>query len=593
MQIPKISNPQLVKLVTVYWQWRALWLATTIAFAFIGLAYVVLLKSDTWMASQGIIVRDEANGAVMRLGRFQSQTEMKAAQETILEMSVNAQVLREALTRVGREPGAWFGWIGNNDKPPTAAEIDSLARGGVQVRAPRGAELGTTEVIYLDVKQASPTRAIALNRAVFDALQSQMQHVRQSRADGVIAELTAADETIRAKLNASTEKLTQMETEAGADLSDLRGMTDSNSGGSSTRQVLDTIKAELRQAELLLQQLNTDLMLASNSFENPDQLLLTPSNLINTQAGLKSLRDGLAAATINSSKIQGRYTSEHPLVLTALQSEVNLRNQLRNELGLAVKTLSKDVSIAEERVSKLRSQQVELESSLEKIARIRADYSNVASEVKSLSLQLQECGRELGQAQASRLAAATSSLITRLDEPVIGEKPIGPGRGSIVVGATASGFFFGLGLVFLLSPLGGGATHGRRLADGLGTAGRRGSDANAIQIPNQLFENRRTNSAAAPPNPAAQSGQDIEVPEWAKTPAMTRRFVELVDSWKASRQPIQPVGEPAKGNAKAGTTSFESKAKIQSKLAPSLGAPLEGTGALSAQASLPPSPTVS
>lgn len=478
MQLPKINNPQLVKLAVTYWQWRTLWIATTTLFAAVGLFYVLFLKADTWVASQALIVRDEANGAVMRLGRFESQTEMKAAQETILEMARNAQVLQDALIGLGRQP-SWSTWLWG-ERPPTTSEIDDLGRNGVQVRAPRGAELGTTEVIYLDVKDQSPQRAVKLNRAICDALENRLQQIRQARADGVLAELQTAQQTAREQLRQVTEHLTQMETAAGADLSDLRGMTDANSGGSSTRQVLDTIKSELRQADLQLLQINTDLQMAIESHQNPDQLLLTPSSLVNSQTGLKTLRDGLANATISTSQMQGRYTATHPLVIASRQAEVNLREQLRTELGLSIQTLSKDRDNALERVAKLNAQRTQLEERLEKIARIRADYANVASEVRSRNLQLQESERELVQAQASRDAALTSSLITRLDEPQLGEKPIGPGRSTILAGATVSGLFFGLGIVFLLSPLDGGGGYGRRRFDYSGMAGRRASDREAL-----------------------------------------------------------------------------------------------------------------
>ncbi len=474
MRLPKINNPQLLTLLATYWQWRTLWLATTVVFATLGLVYVVFIKGDLWVASQAIIVRDEANGAVMRLGRFQSQTEMKAAQETILEMARNSQVLSDALKTIGRKP-SWGTYL-FGEKPPTTSEIDSLAKSCVSVRAPRGAELGTTEVIYIDVKRDSPEGALALNRAVCDALENRMQQVRQARADGVVTELLTTKEKAADKLRQATELLTRMESDAGADLSDLRGMTETSSGGNSNRTGLDTIKTELRQAELQLQQLKTDLQLATDSYETPDQLLLTPSTLVNSQAGLKTLRDGLAAATINTSQMRGRYTSSHPLVQAALQAELNLREQLRNELGLSVQTLRKDSEIAAERVNKLNTQRKQLESRLGNIANIRAEYSNVASEVRARVLQLQESERELAQAQASRDAALTSSLITRLDEPMIGERPIGPGRSSILAGATLSGLFFGLGIVFLLSPLDGSVSYGRRRFDYSGTAGRRAQD---------------------------------------------------------------------------------------------------------------------
>lgn len=576
MQLPKINNPQFVNLAMTYWQWRTLWIATTTLFAAVGLFYVLFLKADTWVASQALIVRDEANGAVMRLGRFESQTEMKAAQETILEMARNAQVLQDALTGLGRKP-SWSTWLWG-ERPLTSSEVDDLGRNGVQVRAPRGAELGTTEVIYLDVKDQSPQRAVKLNRAICNALENRLQQIRQARADGVLAELQTAQQTAREQLRQVTEHLTQMETAAGADLSDLRGMTDANSGGSSTRQVLDTIKSELRQADLQLLQINTDLQMAIDSHQNPDQLLLTPTSLVNSQTGLKTLRDGLANATIATSQMQGRYTVTHPLVIASQQAEVNLREQLRTELGLSIQTLSKDRDNALERVAKLNTQRMQLEERLEKIARIRADYANVASEVRSRNLQLQESERELVQAQASRDAALTSSLITRLDEPQLGEKPIGPGRSTILAVATVSGLFFGLGIVFLLSPLDGGGGYGRRRFDYSGMAGRRASDREAFAASQAGELSGVTGSTAAARQAGASGSEDRRAAARSETRAgeiqhverqhaeaqsqniegrrsepqaeqatlltgplaVAQRVTGVIDAWRSSQRPIQP-----------------------------------------------------
>lgn len=558
MQLPKINNPQLVKLLSTYWQWRMLWLATTAVFAGLGLLYVLFIKGDTWVASQAVIVRDEANGAVMRLGRFQSQTEMKAAQETISEMARNAQVLSDALKTVGRKP-TWGSWL-FGEKPPTTAEIDDLARNGITVRAPRGAELGTTEVIYIDVKQDSPERSLELNKAVCNALENRLQQIRQTRADGVVAELLTTKQAAEEQLRQVTDQLTQIESETGADLSDLRSMTESASGGISNRTVLDTIKTELRQADLQLQQIKIDLQLAEASYRNPDELLLTPSSLVNSQAGLKTLRDGLAAATINTSQMRGRYTDSHPLVHAALQSETNLRQQLRNELGLSIQTLSKDREIATERVAKLNSQREQLETRLGKIANIRADYSNLVNEVRGRNQQLQDAERELAQAQASRDAALKSSLINRLDQPMIGEKPIGPGRSTILAGATLSGLFFGLGIVFLLSPLDGDASFGRRRFDYNGVAGRRAADkeslprldvATSIPYPSASTDNqmpqRRSEDRKKMQQPAGTTAVDqttkIELPEWVRPVQVTGKLAQIVQSWRESQKPIKPVAE--------------------------------------------------
>lgn len=491
----QITNQQLLQYAKTFWQWRWLWLTTTAVFAGMGGIYVLLLKTDTWVASQGLIVRDEANGAVMRLGRFQSQSEMQAAQETILEMARNPQVLADALQAVG-PVHAWTNWKSGTGLP-TAAEIEDLARNAIVVRAPRGAELGTTEVIYLDVKQKSRSAALELNKAVCDALEKRLKQVRQARADGVIAELTTARDAAARNLQGATGRLKQMEEQAGADLSDLRGLTDIYNGGSSNRQQLDTIKTELRSAELQLQELQTDLQLASESFENPDQLLLTPSQLVNKHPALRRLREGLAEANIATSQLQGRFTPHHPLVEASLEAEVKIREQLRRELGLAVETLEKDVEIAFARVDKLRQQQSQLESRLENLASVRAEYGNIVNEVRARGEILSDSERELSQAEASRESALTSSLVTRLDSPVVGGDPLGPGRATIVAGSAVGGLIFGLGVVFLLTPLDGSVNFGRRRFDYSGHIDRRASDEPTV-TPQVAADNAATPTIQAP-----------------------------------------------------------------------------------------------
>ncbi|GIX00393.1 MAG: hypothetical protein KatS3mg111_3725 [Pirellulaceae bacterium] len=484
MRIPKITNRQLVELARVYWQWRWLWIGSTVLFTGLGLIYVLFLKTDTWVASQGLIIRDEANGSVVRLGRFESQTAMKAAQETVAEMARNPQVIADALKTVGPEPPtASWGLFGSGRQPSVSKskQIEELAKRCITVRAPRGAELGTTEVIYLDVKQSSRSRALALNKALCDALERRMQQVREARARGVIAELAAARDAAERDLLEATEQLRAMEAAMGADLTDLRSLTDATAAGSSTRQALDMVKVEIRQAELQLAELRVDLRTAVESFRDPDKLLLTPSKLLQSHPGLKQLREGLAAATIETSQLRGRFTDSHPRVVAALEAEKQIRQQLRAELQVAVQTLEREVQLAEERLAKLNAQRQAYEERLQRLGQIRADYANLSSEVRACSQRLQEAERVLAEAEAARDAAMTSSLITRIDDPIIGERPLGPGRSTILAAASFSGLFFGLGVVFLLSPVDGSINYGRRRTDYAGGFGRRASDRMAAE----------------------------------------------------------------------------------------------------------------
>ncbi|HAC89560.1 MAG TPA: hypothetical protein DCF63_02850, partial [Planctomycetaceae bacterium] len=400
-----------------------------VVFTALGLCYAVLLKRDTWVASQGMIVRDEATGAVMRLGRFESQTQMKAAQETDLETAQSSVVVQDALNAVGSNPKFFGLW--KSDQPFSLSEAESFARDCVKVRAPRGAELGTTEVIYLDVKNGSQDRALLLAAALCDSLEKQLQKVRQQRAEGIIRELEAAVAVAQADLDSSTKKMEQIEVAAGVDLADLRGLTDANTG-STNRLMLDLVRDDLRKAEIELQNHRDNQTSTQAALDNSTLLLQVTDQLADTQPAIRKLREGLADATIQTAQLQGKYSDQHPEVLTALNTEEQFRQNLRNELLAVQVALVGSIELCEKRMTKLLQQEEELGKRLNRLADIRADYTNVVSEVRARSDELQRTRRELTLATAARDAAGASSLITRLNQPVLGDKPLGPSRKTII-----------------------------------------------------------------------------------------------------------------------------------------------------------------
>ena len=571
---PQITNTKFLEIVRTYWAWRRLWIATTVAFGSVGLIYVLFLKSDMWTAAQGLIVRDEANGAVMRLGRFQSQTEMKAAQETILEMARNTQVLREALLDIGPE-SSWFRFGAISKDWPSQSEVSDLADNAIGVRAPQGAEFGTTEVIYLDIKQNSRTRALDLNRAVCKALDSRLRQVRIARADGVIGELTRASAMAGDELRKATEQLQLIEREAGPDLADLRGLSEANGNGSTSRQMLDAVKTELRQLENQHNQLLSDRSLLRDTQVDPERLLSAPASILNAHPGLKKLREGLADAQLASSQLRGKYTRSHPLVYVALTSEGEIKEQLHSELALALSATEKDVENSQVRLDSLKRQQRQLEDRLDRLARIRAEHDNLNNEVRARTRIHQEAEKQLAEARASRDAALASSLLTRLDEPVLGERPAGPGRKTIFLGMTLAGLFFGLGIVFLLTPLDGNVVNserwneklGRRISDrfpwladadaGGSNPRRRRSDQNRRQVdrhnPAALTPSQR--SAMAPAAVAASTSTSTAV-----APAPMGAGIQCPAP--ATNHPAAPSAAPAVAQVDAMTVLTSSAAPV-------------------------------
>jgi succinoglycan biosynthesis transport protein ExoP len=460
-----IANPIFRNILRGILIWAPLWIGTTALFGTLGILYILFLKQDQFLASQAILVRDEANGAVMRLGRFQSQAEMKAAQETILEMAKSHQVVRETLEKTGPEPSLFsFGWE-SSDPFPSLRQIEDFAKNSISIHAPKGTEFGVTEVIYIDIKSDSKERSLALNKALCDALEGRLQQVRTVRADSVIAELSYARDAAKAELKIATEQLHAMEQEAGTDLSDLRGMTDMIAGGSSARLEFDQIKNELRQAEQTLQQLQSDRDLLRKAIVDPASFVIAPGSLLNSQPGLKRFREGLVDAQISGSQLSGKFTEEHPLVIASNSAQNTIMQRFSKELRASIESIEADIAVVEKKRERLEAQRVSLEGRLSRLADQRALYANLAADVKSRIAILENAERELAEAAAARDSSKATSLLTRLDTPIVSDKPIGPGKTTLAAVCTAAGLAFGLGIVFLITPIDSGPTFGRRISD--------------------------------------------------------------------------------------------------------------------------------
>ena len=499
----KLSNPIVKHILHNLVLWAPLWLGSTFLFGLLGAAYAFVLKGDSWLASQAFIVRDEANGAVMRLGRFESQSQMKASQETILEMSKNHQVVRDALVQLGPEPGV-FSWFGKSSFPSNST-VASYATRVISVHAPKGTEFGVTEVIYLDTKLSTPKRAVEFNKYLCDALEERLRQVRKSRAESIIAELTHARDAARIGQTTATKRLQEMETKAGLELVDLRGMTDMIAGGTNSRTQIDQIKSELRTGETQQQQLLNDINLIKNAIADPSDFLVTPSELVNTQPGLKKLREGYADAQISASQLSGRFTEQHPIFIAAKTSQLSIRERLIDELQASLTNREQELKLLIGKQDRLRTVLDNTEGKLGSIAENRAEYANIISEVKTRTTILESAERELAEASASSDASLSTSLITRLDQPVISDKPIGPGRTTLTALSTIAGLVFGLGLVFVIVPSESGKSFGRRLSD-MGF-GRRRDDASTATT-EQRSGKRATDPSAEAPREKNQRSSD-------------------------------------------------------------------------------------
>ncbi len=156
-----ISEPrELVGLLVIYWR---RWVIPAVVVTAAAVAYAVLAPK-TWLASQALIVRNEAAAGDTSPGKFRGIEEMKGIQETIQELARSRTVLEDALREMG--PAAdESGGKSADGSWPAARAVETL-RQKVTISPPKGAAFGATEVFYVDVRDHDRQRAVAVNRAI-------------------------------------------------------------------------------------------------------------------------------------------------------------------------------------------------------------------------------------------------------------------------------------------------------------------------------------------------------------------------------------------------------------------------------------------
>lgn len=425
-----------------------------LVFGLIGVSYSMVTK-DIYSARQSLVVRDEATRSVDRLGRFASQSELKAAQETLLEMARNREVVAAALRQIGPPDG------GIDDQWPTLATVDSTIKKSVNLLAPQGAEFGNTEVVYLEVKAGQRDRAVQFCHAIYDNLTKHLRDVRRVRADSVIIELTHARDMAKANLIEVTKRMLVVEVKFGADLAELRSLSDTNAGISSIHRTLALTSEQHQAAELELDKLKSVHALLVAGSKDPQKLLISGGDLLSTQPSLQRLKDGLIDAQLRASQLSGIYTLENPKRRAAIATEREIRDRIVQEALSATESMKPMLELQAAQVAKLTRKFDSLSSKLEMLAEARTSYAEIESELKQRTDQLAHAEQRLADAQASRSAALTTSLIAELGPPQVSEKPVGPGTPTMTLGAMMAGLIFGLGAVFLIAP-GPIQNHGRR-----------------------------------------------------------------------------------------------------------------------------------
>lgn len=430
--VESLSHP--LDVVRLAFKYPLRWTIPAVLVAVAAAAFATL-KPDSWEASQQLVVRNEAAHNNDGPGKFRHSDELKALLETILELSRSQVVLHAALKQVdGREP--------------TEVAVSDLAD-LVKLSPPKGGEFGKSEVFYLKVKDKSRTRAIALCTAICDQLEVRFRQLRITRAHSMVAEVQRTEALAQADVLAVTKNLQELEQTVGGDLAELRNLHQANSGADSDlrRKSLE-MENELRQATTEERRRHEWYKVLVEAQSHPEQLATLPS-FTETMPSLSKLKESLIAAQVQAALLLGKMTPAHPDVRAALASQQEIKRHFELELTSAIRVAELDWRLAAERVARLKSEIPKMRERLDRLASLRSEYSRRFNEVENRTKLMNEAERELVDARAVQTSAEVASLITRVDQPLTGPKPQGPGKSMILASGVAGGVIVGLGVLLL------------------------------------------------------------------------------------------------------------------------------------------------
>lgn len=424
---------------------RRVWIIPAVILGLLAGVYA-LLAPETWEATQTLIIRNEASNNVEGPGKFRQLDDMKVTQDTILEIAKGREVLTKTLEEVGppaerRETGPY----------PTAKEVYKL-RDVIKLAPPKGAEFGKTEIFYLRVKDHSQDRAVALASALSRQIQLRYQFVLDQKAKSMIEELTHNEKVAEAGLNVASTQLADMEKQVGGDLAELRILHQNPSGDSDLRKKMVYLEGELNKLDQTTRRDRELLALLQDALQDPSHLVAAPNSLLEAQPALRRLKDGLVDAQLRTALLRGTMSEKHPQVAAAIQNEQAVRDQLHDELVVAVQAIEGDIDLNNGQAQSLQQDLAQLTNRLGRLAALRTEYSNLAAAVQTRSELLQVSQRRLAEARASENGAMQTSLINLLDTPDPGLKPVGPSKALIVLAGVLGGGLFGCGLLFLMYP---------------------------------------------------------------------------------------------------------------------------------------------
>ena len=226
-------------------------------------------------------------------------------------------------------------------------------REDVDMRPPGGAEFGKTEVFYLSVRNSNRDRAGLLATALCKQLESRMQELRDQRAQSMMAELGARSQWPTVTCRSRSAGCRRSKRRSAPILAELRSLNAETGGQGQVPQELQAIETERRANESHLRENERLLKVLVAAKGDPQQLLATPNSLLVSQPAVSQLKNALVSAQVRTANLLGSREEAHPYVIAAREAEARVRQQLNNEVAVAIRGLQVEIELTADREKSL------------------------------------------------------------------------------------------------------------------------------------------------------------------------------------------------------------------------------------------------
>ncbi len=435
-----------------FWQlaWRrpAVWLLPALVVWLATVAYVIVRPAQ-WEATQTVSVRPQA-ASLEGDSRWLDGDQRKSLQETLVELVRSRDVLEATLREVDGKAASPAG--GERIAQIPLRQIERL-RKAIQITPPQGADLGSSDILCLRIRDEDRGRAIKLVESLCRRADEKWRLLRRERAAAAVAEWEQAVRAAESELRVINGRLAALEKELGTYLPEMRAWaTGASNDTPLTRKVLEG-NAELRAVETSLADTEGLLREVQSALVDPARLLNAANALIKQEPSIEKWKTAWVESQVKLAEVRSRMTENHPDVVAATAAEREIHDRLSEEVAAFLSILKSECDELRARRELVQSRLATLDSEIRDLAAKRVEYANLVSEREQRLAVLQTARQRRDDARLAAESLASAQLVIPIENAEAGLDPVGPGKAAVLGVGLVAGILFGLGILAWSIPL--------------------------------------------------------------------------------------------------------------------------------------------